>query len=160
MVCALGLGGGLLLLPGISPAGEARQGPASRRPVSGQEVVNGSYSCTGTVFSDGQAPNVSASAYLNAASGITADFFGNSRAAREVPTDLEAMSAICDAHVSPVQGEVPSICAVGAIEQGRGEFGNGASTGSSFAFSCQGTRDEVVGVIGAVSRAPISTPLR
>jgi hypothetical protein len=157
IVCALGFG--FLLLPSTSPAGDVWRGAPTFRPAQGQEVVTGSYSCDGTVFTDDQAANVSTFSYVNATSGITSGFFGTGQSSVEVPADLNAMAEICEAHISHVLSQVPSICTLGPIERERGEFGNGASTVSRFDFSCQGTRDEVIGVIGAFSRLPLTARL-
>jgi hypothetical protein len=104
------------------------------------------------VFTDDQAADVSATSYVNATSGITSGFYGTSQRSTEVPADLDVMAEICEAHIADVLSQVPSICALGPIEREQGEFGNGASTVSRFDFSCQGTRDEVIGVIGGFSR--------
>jgi hypothetical protein len=157
IVCALGFG--FLLWPSTSPADDVRRGTPAFRPAQGQEVVTGSYTCDGTVFTDDQAANVSAGAYLNATSGITSGFYGTSQRSTEVPADLDAMAEICEAHISHVLSQVPSICTLGPIEREQGEFGNGASTVSRFDFSCQGTRDEVIGVIGGFSRLVLTVPL-
>jgi hypothetical protein len=140
----------------MSPAGDARHRAPAFLSARGQEVVNGFYSCNGTVYTDEQAANVSVYAWLSATSGITSGFSGASQSSVEVPADLDAMAKICEAHISQVLSQVPSICTLGPIERERGEFGNGASTVSRFDFSCQGTRDEVIGVIGGFSRLSLT----
>jgi hypothetical protein len=150
LVCALG--SGLLLSPGTTPAA-GRHEPPVFRSAPGQEVVNGNYRCDGTVYTDDQPASVSANALLTATSDITpSGFFGTSQSTREVPADLDAMASICDAHVAAVLSRVPRICTLGPLLRDRGEFGNGASVVAQFDFSCQGTRDEVIGVIGGFSR--------
>jgi len=155
IVCALGFG--CLLWPSTSSAEDVRGGAPAFRPAQGQEVVVGSYACDGTVFTDEQAANVSVNAYVNATSGITSGFYGTSQRSADVPADLDAMAEICEAHIGQVLSQVPSICALGPIEREQGEFANGTSTVSRFGFSCQGTRDEVIGVIGGFSRLALTT---
>ena len=157
IVCALGFG--LLLGSSTTPADAVPRGPAPFRASQGQEVVTGSYGCSGTVYTDDQAANIWAGAQLNATSGITSGFFGTSQRASEVPADLAAMAEICRTHVSHVFSQAPAICSIGRIASEQGEFGNGASVSSGFDFSCQGTRDEVIGVIGGFSSLPLTTPL-
>jgi hypothetical protein len=154
MVCAIGFG--FLLWPSTSPAGNARRGAPAFLPARGQEVVNGSYFCDGTVYTDEQAARVSAAAWLSATSGITSGFYNSSQSSVEVPADLDTMAEICAAHIGQVLSQVPAICTLGPVEHERGEFGNGASTVSRFDFSCQGTRDEVIGVIGGFSRLSLT----
>jgi len=154
IVCALGFG--FLFWPSTSPADDVRFGGPAFRPAQGQEVVVGFYHCDGTVFTDDQPADVSAYANLNATSGITSGFYGTGQRSTEVPADLDAMAEICEAHISSVLSQVPSICTLGPIDRGQGEFGNGASTFSQFDFSCQGTRDEVIGVIGGFSRLSLT----
>jgi hypothetical protein len=154
LVCALG--SGLLLWPLTAPAGDARRGASPFVAVQGQEVVNGSYSCDGTVFTDDQPASISAGSYLSATSGITSGLFGTSQRSVAVAADLEAMARICDAHVAQVVSQVPPICTLGPIARERGAFGNGSTTVVRFDFSCQGTRDEVVGVIGGMSRLTLT----
>jgi hypothetical protein len=158
IACAFAFG--FLFWLSTSPADAVGRGAAAFRPVQGQEVVTGSYSCSGTVFTDDQPANVWAGAQLNATSGITSGFFGTSQRSTQVPADLDAMAALCVAHVGDVFSQAPSICALGPISSEQGEFGNGASTTSSFDFSCQGTRDEVIGVIGGFSRLSLTARLR
>jgi hypothetical protein len=157
VACALGFG--FLVWASSSPADAVGRGSTAFRPAQGQEVVTGSYDCAGTVFTDDQDADVWAGAQLNATSGITSGFFGTSQRSTQVPADLDAMAALCLAHVSDVFSQVPSICALGPISSEQGEFGNGASTSSGFDFSCQGTRDEVIGVIGGFSRLALTTRL-
>jgi hypothetical protein len=157
IACALGFG--FLLWSSSSPADAVGRGATAFRPAPGQEVVTGSYGCNGTVFTDDQTANVWVGAQLNATSGITSGFFGTSQRSIDVPADLAAMAAICQAHVGEVFAQAPSICSLGPIGEAQGAFGNGASTYSSFDFSCQGTRDEVIGVIGGFSRLSLTTRL-
>lgn len=157
ILCALAFG--CLFWPSMSPAGDGWRGGPHFRSAPGQEVVNGSYACDGTVYTDEQAAGVSAGAYVSATSGITSGFFGLSQRSVEVPDDLDAMAEICEAHIGDVLSQVPSFCSLGPVERERGEFGNGASTVSRFDFSCQGTRDEVIGVIGGFSRLPLTARL-
>lgn len=157
IVCALGFD--FLLWPCTSRADDVRGGTPAFRSAQGQEVVAGSYNCSGTVFTDDQAANVSAGAFVNATSGIVSGFFGTFRRSQDVPADLDEMAVICEAHISQVLSQVPSICTLGPVERERGEFGNGASIASGFDFSCQGTRDEVIGVIGGFSRLPLTVRL-
>jgi len=158
IACALGFG--LALWSGAGSADDARRGKAAFGPAAGQEVVNGNYRCDGTVYTDDQDANLRAGAYLNATSGITSSgFLGASQYTWDVPADLDAMAAICDAHVERVLTQIPGICTVGPVAHERGEFGNGASVVTSFDFSCQGTRDEVVGVIGGFSRLSLTERL-
>jgi len=153
------LGMGFLLGSSTRPADAVPRGPSALRGSQGQEVVVGSYGCRGTVFTDDQAPYVWAGAQLNATSGITSGFFGPSQAASNPPADLAAMAGICRAHVDQVFAQAPAICSVGRITSGQGEFANGASVYSTFDFSCQGTRDEVIGVIGGMSQLSLTMPL-
>jgi hypothetical protein len=157
IVCVLGFG--FMLGSSSSPADAVGRGAPVFRPAQGQEVVTGSYGCNGTVFTDDQTANVWVGAQLNATSGITSGFFGTSQRSIDVPADLAAMAAICQAHVSDVFAQAPPICSLGPIGEEQGEFGNGASTYSSFDFSCQGTRDEVIGVIGRFSRLSLTRRL-
>lgn len=153
MVC--GLAAGLLLWPISTPADDARRGGGPFRSAQGQEVVNGSYSCDGTVYTDEQPASVTAGAFMSATSGITNGFFGTSQNSTDVPADLDAMAGICENHIGSVLAEVPSICALGPVERERGAFGNGSTVVARFDFSCQGTRDQVIGVIGGFSRIPL-----
>jgi hypothetical protein len=162
IVCAFGFG--CLLWSGTSPADDDGNGRRQRRapdfrPSQGQEVVAGFYNCTGTVFTDDQATEISTYTYLNATSGITTNFYGNGQRSTNVPADLDAMAEICVTHVNEVLSQVPDVCTLGPIELEQGEFGNGASTTSRFEFSCQGTRDEVIGVIGGFTRLSLTTRL-
>ena len=156
LVCALGVV--LLFWPGRSPARDHSRRPAAFRPAQGQEVVSGTYYCAGSTFTDGQPSDISVGSYLGATSGITSGFASPHRSIH-VPADLDQMAAHCSAHISDVHAQIPSICTLGEIEHHRGEFGNGASVGSEFAFSCQGTRDEVIGVIGELGRLALSARL-
>jgi hypothetical protein len=156
--CALGFGF-LLLWPAATPARDGRRDAAAFHAAQGQEVVNGSYYCNGTLFTDAQAANVSAAAYLYATSGITDGLYSTGQSSRDVPADLAAMAALCEAHVGIVAGQVPAICTLGEIQREQGEFGNGSSTVARFDFSCQGTRDEVIGVIGGFSRLALTVRL-
>lgn len=157
VVCVLGAG--FLIASGTSSADDERRRRPVFRSAQGQEVVAGSYQCDGTVFTDEQEANVSAGSFLYATSGIASDFFGSNQSSRDVPADLDVMATICEGHISRVLSEVPSICALGPIEAGRGEFGNGARVFSGFDFSCQGTRDQVIGVIGGFSRLSLTLRL-
>lgn len=157
IVCAWGCG--LLISPAASRADDARRGAPAFRTDQGQEVVTGSYGCNGTVYTDDQSAQVSAGAFVSATSGITADFFGTRQRSLEIPADLDAMAEICEAHISHVLSQVPPICTLGPVERERGEFGNGASIVSQFDFSCQGTRDEVISVIGGFTRLPLTARL-
>jgi hypothetical protein len=162
MVAALGLG--FLLAWSSNPAdADSRErgwrGGAASPPAQGQEVVAGSYSCRGTVYTDEQLPDISAGSYLYATSGITSGYYGNSQRATDVPADLEAMAEICDRHIGGVVTQMPQICTLGPVATDGGEFGNGASVGSSFEFSCQGTRDAVIGVIGTLGRIALTERL-
>jgi hypothetical protein len=121
--------------------------------------VAGSYRCDGTVYTDDQVASVGANAFLSATSGITSGYFGTSQRSTDVPADLDAMAAVCDAHVGHVASQVPSICTLGPIERERGEFANGRSTVTGFDLSCQGTRDEVIGVIGGFGRLSLTARL-
>jgi hypothetical protein len=109
-----------------------------------------------TVYTDGQDANVGAHAYLSATSGITDGFYGLGRSITDVPAELPAMAQICDDHVREVITRVPNICTLGPVERDGGVFGNGESTGVWFDFSCQGTRDQVIGVIGGFSRLALT----
>jgi len=153
------LGFGLLLGSSTRPADAVPRGPSAFRTSQGQEVVVGSYGCNGTVFTDDQGAYVRAGAQLNATSGITSGFYGTSQTASDPPADLAAMAETCRAHVDQVFAQVPAICSVGRIVSEQGEFSNGASVYSTFEFSCQGTRDEVIGVIGGFSQLSLTTPL-
>jgi hypothetical protein len=160
LACALGfVGFGSLLWFDPSPADAVPRGAPAFRSSPGQEVVNGSYDCSGTIYTDDQGVNIWAGAQLNATSGITSGFFGTSQRASEVPADLPAMAEICRAHVDQVSSQVPVICSVGQIANEQYVFGNGTSVSARFDFSCQGTRDEVIGVIGGFSRLSLTTPL-
>jgi hypothetical protein len=125
----------------------------------GQEVVVGSYHCGGSVYSDDQEPEVSTYAYLSATSGITDGFYGTGNASHNVPADLQVMVGICQEHVDTVYAHMPRVCTLGDIRQEQGAFGNGESVSVNFDFSCQGTRDEVVGVIGQLSRLSLMAHL-
>jgi hypothetical protein len=149
---------GFLLWTSATPAGDARGAP-SFAPAQGQEVVIGSYFCGGSVYTDGQPASVATFSSLNATSGITAGFYGPSQSTENVPADLDAMAAICDAHLERIIARVPGICALGPISRSRSDWGNGSGAGAHFAFSCQGTRDEVIGVIGALSRTTLTERL-
>ena len=111
------------------------------------------------MFTDDQEAHVGASAFLTATSGITSDLLGIGQSSRDVPADLDAMARICDEHVSSVLAQVPSICTVGPVERERGAFGNGESVVVRFEVSCQGTRDQVIGVIGGFSRLSLTERL-
>ncbi|MBW2542705.1 MAG: hypothetical protein JRF15_11490 [Deltaproteobacteria bacterium] len=126
---------------------------------SAEEVLTGSYSCTGTVFTDEQEPEIYAGAWLTATSGITQNYYGSGNSSRNVPADLDAMASICDAHVEEVLSMIPGICALGPVLKEGGEFGNGANVSSRFNFSCQGSRNAVIGVIGGFSHASVIVPL-
>jgi hypothetical protein len=149
---------GFLLWTSATPAGDAR-GAAAFAPAQGQEVVTGHYFCGGSIYTDGQPASVATFSSLNATSGITTGFYGPSQSSENVPADLDAMAAICDAHLERIIAQVPGICALGPISRSRGDWGNGSGTGAQFAFSCQGTRDEVIGVIGALSRTTLTERL-
>jgi hypothetical protein len=150
IVSALGLA--LLLWAGTSPAGDRGHGGPVFHTAPGQEVVNGSYDCYGSVYTDDQPPMLGAYIDLTATSGITSGFNGPLQGSFDGPADLDAMAAICEAHVDSVVADAAAICAVGPIRSDRGTFGNGESVDVRFSFSCQGTRDEVIGVIGSFSR--------
>jgi len=124
-----------------------------------QEVLSGSYQCTGTVYTDEQKPNIYASAWLSATSGITQDYYGAGSSSSNVPADLAAMAAICEAHVEKVLSMIPGICALGRVENEGGVFGNGEAVSSRFNFSCQGSRNAVIGVIGGFSQVAVMVPL-
>lgn len=118
--------------------------------------MTGTYYCSGTVYTDDQVPYVYAVAYLTATSGITDGFNTPSDSSTDVPSDLGALTAICDGHIARVLTQVSPSCTIGPVRDEGGAFGNGASASSSFGFSCQGTRDEVIGVIGSFSRLPLT----
>ena len=146
------------VLAGSDPGqAEARDGGRWQPPVAsqGQEVVAGSYQCGGSIFTDDQPPEISTWSYLSATSGITQGFGGTGQRSTDVPADLDAMAGICDEHVANVRANVPAICTLGALDRERSTWGNGQGVSASFSFSCQGTRDEVMGVIGAFSRLPL-----
>jgi len=124
-----------------------------------QEVLTGSYQCTGTVFTDQQEPEINAGAWLSATSGITQDYYGAGNSSKNVPADLDAMAAICDAHVEKVLSMIPGICALGPVVKEGGVFGNGENVTSRFNFSCQGSRNAVIGVIGGFGQVAVIVPL-
>ena len=124
-----------------------------------QEVLSGTYQCTGTVYTDEQKPEIYAAAWLSATSGITQDYYGAGNSSRNVPADLVAMAAICDAHVEKVLAMIPGICALGPVVNEGGAFGNGENVSSRFNFSCQGSRNAVIGVIGGFSQVAVIVPL-
>lgn len=157
-VSALGLA--FLLWPVIAPADAARRGASVFRSAQGQEVVGGSYSCNGTVYTDDQDANIGAYAYLSATSGITDGYYGAGQSTRDVPADLDRMAEICAGHVEQVVAQVPEVCTLGPVVHERSVFGNGSSAYSSFDFSCQGTRDQVIGVIGGFGRLSLTALLR
>ena len=95
--------------------------------------------------------------YLGATSNLTSGYHPPFRRSRDVPADLEAMSEICRAQLDVVRSQIPSICVVGEMEDEGGEFGNGASISSAFQFSCQGTRNEVIDVVGTLGRVVIQS---
>jgi hypothetical protein len=157
IMCVLGFGS--LLLPYTSPADGAQHGAPAFQSAQGQEVVIGSYRCDGSVYTDDQAANINATFYADATSGITSGFYGTSSRSTDVPADLDAMAEICDAHIGHALAETPVICTLGPVYRERGDFGNGSSAVSGFDFSCQGARDEVIGVIGAFSRLALTARL-
>lgn len=122
-------------------------------------MVTGTYQCFGTVYTDEQEPEISAYVYFSATSGLTQNYYGSGQNSRDVPADLDAMAAICEAHVEEILSMAPGICALGPVVSGGGVFGNGENIGSSFDFSCKGTRNAVIGVIGGFSRAAVIAPL-
>lgn len=126
---------------------------------SAQEVLTGTYQCTGTIFSDEQVPEINAGAWFSATSGITQDYYGAGNSSRNVPADLDAMASICDAHVETVLAMIPGICALGPVVQEGGVFGNGENISSRFNFSCQGSRNAIIGVIGGFSHVTVIVPL-
>jgi len=132
-----------------------RRGGGGESTFQGQEVVAGTYHCGGSIYTDDQEPEVSTYTYLAATSGITDGFYGSGNASRNVPADLQVMAGICQEHVDNVYGHMPRVCTLGEIERQQGTFGNGESVSIHFAFSCQGTRDEVIGVIGQLSRLSV-----
>lgn len=156
-VCALGLAVGLVSGPSHAEDSRRDRSPFAAR--QGQEVVNGSYSCTGTVFTDEQRAQIYAGSYLSATSGIAVGLFPTGQTSTDVPADLDAMVKICDGHVAEVRAQVPPLCTLGPLVSERGEFGNGASVHVQFDFSCQGGRDQVVGVIGGFSRLSLVSAL-
>ena len=147
---------GVALWVGTSRAPDARSAPPETR---GQEVVTGTYACFGTVYTDEQPAEITLWLFLSATSGIADGYPGVSRASNEVPGDLDAMAALCEDRVAHAVSRAPAICGLAPIRRDGGEFGNGASTGASFGFSCQGARDEVMDVIGGLSRLALTDPL-
>jgi hypothetical protein len=154
-VCGLGL----LIWPGVAPARDDRRGDPPVRASAGQEVVNGSYRCGGSIYTDDQPPSIQTYSYVTATSGISSDFYPIGQSSNEAPADLDAMSDICEANVGQVIGQVPGICVVGPVLVERGTWGNGSGVFHSFDFSCQGTRDQVIGVIGVFSRVSLTARL-
>jgi hypothetical protein len=150
---------GFLVWSAVSPAGSAPRGAPAFLPAQGQEVAGGSYHCDGSVYTDEQRAHVSTGTWLSATSGITDGYYGSGQHSNEVPEDLDAMDSICEPHITRVLAQVPSFCAVGPIENERGEWGNGASTAWQFEFSCQGSRDEVMSVIGGFGRMALTERL-
>jgi hypothetical protein len=156
MVCVLACG--LLLWPGVNPAASVPRGAPAFAAGAGQEVATGSYTCSGVVYTN-DPPHLGASAYLSATSGITAGYFGTSQYSAAAPADLDALAEACDTHVERVFSQAPAICVLGPVTRYRQEYTNGTSVGAGFEFSCQGTRDEVVGVIGGFSRLSLTERL-
>jgi hypothetical protein len=150
---------GLAMWPGVASARDERRGDPPARASGGQEVVNGYYQCSGSVYTDDQPASIGINTYLSATSGITSDFFPIGQSSQAVPADLDAMSEICEANVGEVIGQVPGICTLGPIENERGTWGNGSSVSHLFEFSCQGSRDQVIGVIGLFSRTSLTLRL-
>lgn len=147
---------GLVLGSLMTPAGAERRKAVAFRTTQGEEVVGGTYHCGGSVYTDDQTPNIDAYAWLHATSGITSGYYGTGQNNHEAPADLDAMAQICLTHVSEVTEMVPNICTVGPISSRRSEWGNGAGASSTFDFSCQGTRDEVMDVIGGFGRIALT----
>ncbi len=154
---AAGVAFGFLLWAGMSPGKDPGR-DTRRLPVQGQEVVAGS--CNGVVFNaDEYPPYIYAAVYLSATSGIASDFDAPYQQSLAVLGDLDALAAACEKHVVQVSSQAPSICAVGAVSNESSPSSNASTVTSRFAFSCQGTRDEVIGVIGVFSRLSLVTQL-
>lgn len=149
--------GAVLLLALVAGSGVAKDRMRvfdGARPGSGQEVLGGSYFCSGSVYTDEQQPNISVGSWLGATSGITEGFSPPYHSAF-VDTDLSDMAARCATHVQEVYDAMPGICALGELRSQGGDFGNGSSVSTEFQFSCQGSRDRVVSVIGAIGRMAV-----
>ena len=121
------------------------------------DVVSGNYYCSGSTFTDEQNASIAVSFYLGATSNLTSGYSAPSRRTQSVPADLDTMSEICRTQVDTARSQMPSICAIGATEEEGGEFGNGASISMSFQFTCQGTRNEVIGVVGELARLIVNS---
>lgn len=147
IVCLLGLG--LLLVAGASPGKDVRRLSSA----TGQEVVAGTYYCNGVVFDENMyEPYVSTYLDLSATSGIASDF-SPYQDTLDVPGDLDALAALCEAHLAAVAGQIPALCAVAPIRSELSSSSNAGTSYSQLRFSCQGDRDDVIGVIGTLSRA-------
>lgn len=150
VLCALTLV--VLVWAGSSPARDRMRAFDGFRAATGQEVLNGSYFCSGTIYTDEQRPNVTVGSWLGATSGITSDL-----AAPYYSTfsevGLPEMGAQCAAHVEEVQARLSRSCATGELRTQGGEFGNGENVSTEFQFSCLGKRDEIIEVIGALGRS-------
>ena len=142
---------------GTSLARDRSVNPRGLRFEGNHEVVSGTYYCSGSIFTDEQPASISVGIYLGATSNLTSGYFTPSRRSHDVPADLGAMSEICRTHLELARSEMPSICVLGVNENEGGEFGNGASINFSFQFSCQGTRDEVIGVIGRLGELVVGS---
>jgi hypothetical protein len=75
----------------------------------------------------------------------------------DVPSDLDALAALCSRHVGAARAAAPEICALGSTRSRLEESSNAMTTMSSFEFSCQGSRDEVIATIGGFSRLVVTT---
>ncbi|MCA9505177.1 MAG: hypothetical protein H6748_09535 [Spirochaetaceae bacterium] len=154
---------GLMVLvvswPDPSTARDRRPDPRSGSAAQGLEVVTGTYFCQGTVYTDEQQADVSIGIYLGATSDLVASFFAPSRRVRDIPADLGAMRDICLARIESARSVFPELCALSELEDEGGDFGNGSSINVSFQFSCLGSRDEVVGVLGAIGREIVTAEI-
>ena len=149
----------IMLVPGSSLAGDGSSNRRTARSGGDHDVVSGNYYCSGSTYTDEQSAEITVSFYLGATSSLTSGYSAPYRRTRNVSADLGTMSEICRTQVDTARARMPSVCALGVIEEEGGEFGNGASISLSFQFTCEGTRNEVIGVVGELARLIVGSRL-
>jgi len=140
--------GAILFVFGIAGAATAGE----RANVGDREVVTGTWSCVGDVYTDDQAPRVTSAIYWTGTSDVVAHMPASYAERRDQLADLDALDGQCAEHVDAVRAAVPRSCVVSSIEEGMSVFGNGTSVFRQFRFTCEGDRDSVIRAIGSMTR--------
>ena len=151
---------GTVLALGVVSASWAEDSRSASKIQSGTEVLTEMYQCSGSVYSDGQNQNVQAVVYFSGTSDLVSEFAPLPAETRDAPADLEEMDRICASHLEEARASASSICTLTPVTTFRGEFGNGASSGRSFRFVCEGRRDAVIRAVGGFSRSLVLAVLQ